>query len=177
MSQNSLSELEESNGNVQVSNRDFAGDYQFGDCFLYREKEKEYLLVVSDAYQDGAINFIPIAIPSPESISDSSIGTLAVNYYSKEPNLIDKLLGGQVPSGSFGFYVSANELPKIHTELKYLFSLNLDPDKFEEYGGTSLFADKTLGHTIEFCLNFEEANKYAPDKTIMAKLLLDSLCK
>ncbi|SIR34212.1 hypothetical protein [Pontibacter lucknowensis] len=177
MSRKSLSEFEESSGNVQVSYRDFAGDYQFGDCFLYREDGKDYLLLVSGTDQDGAIELIPIAIPSPESISDSSIGTLTINYYSREPKIIDKLLGGEIPSGGFGFYVSADDLPKVHRELEYLFTLNLDPDKFETYGGTSLFADKTLGYAIEFCLDFEDTNKYAPDRIIMAKLPLENLCK
>lgn len=176
MSQDRISDLE-SKRDIQVLNRGFDGDYRFGDCFLYRENGKEYLLVVSSADQNGAVEFIPVAIPSPEDISDFSIGKLTVNYYSKEPNFIDKLLGGEMPSGSFGFGVLAEEILKIQGELEYLFSLNLDPDKFEAYGGTSLLADKTLGYTIEFCLDFEKMSQNAPDKVILRKLPLENLCR
>lgn len=177
MSRNKLSELEESKGNVQVLNRSFNGDYQFGDCFLYQDSGKEYLLVVSGTNQAGAIDFIPIAIPRPRIVSDTSIGTLAINYYSREPKFSDMLLGGEIPSGGFGFYVSADDLPKIQRELEYLFTLNLDPDKFEIYGSTSLIPNRTLGYTIEFCLYFEDANQSESGKSIITKLTLENLSK
>lgn len=176
MHQNRLGELAEKSGNLELAVRNFSQDYQFGDCFLYQEGDEQYMLIVTGVYVGEYTTFMPVAVPAVDSIDEFTVGKFMINYYSREPNMLDALLGGEAQQGGFGFSVFPDDLPLLHQSLRYLFTVNLNPEKVQEYGGTSLIPDQPLGYTIRFCLEFEAMQRHAPGKPTVVKLPLESLC-
>ncbi|WP_276499067.1 hypothetical protein [Pontibacter litorisediminis] len=176
MHQNRLGEFAERSGRVELSSRGFNQDYRYGDCFLYQEQGERYLLLVTGVHPGEFTTFLPVAVPAVDSIDEFSVGKFMVNYYSREPGLLDKLLGGEAQYGGFGFSVFPEDLPSLAGHLEYLFTVNLSPDKMKEFGGTALATDHPLSYTIRFCLDFEGMQRNSPDKPLVAKLPLESLC-
>ncbi|OKL41961.1 hypothetical protein [Pontibacter flavimaris] len=174
MHQNKFGEFNEKSGRLELSMRENPEqDFRFGDCFLYQEGDERYMLLVTGVYPGEFTTFTPIAVPAVDSIDEFSVGKFMVNYYSREPGVLDRLLGGEAQYGGFGFSVFPENLPQVSRNLHYLFTVNLSPGKTQEFGSTALFTDYPLGYTIRFCLDFESIS---PDRPMVAKLPLESLC-
>ncbi len=177
MHQNKFGEFGEKSGRLELSIRDNPEqDFRFGDCFLYREGEERYMLIVTGMHPGEFTTFMPVAVPAVDSIDEFSVGKFMVNYYSREPGMFDRLLGGEAQYGGFGFSVFPEDLPQIARNLNYLFTVNLSPGKIKEFGSTALTTDYPLGYTIRFCLDFESMQRNAPDRPMVAKLPLENLC-
>lgn len=176
MHQNKLGEFTEKNGHLKLTTRKFNQDFKFGDCFLYQEGNERYMLIVMGVHQGEFTNFLPVNVPAVDTINEFSVGKFMVNYYSREPSLLDKMLGGEMQYGGFGFSVFQADLPQLTQNLEYLFTMNFSPEKLNEYGSTALATDYPLGYTIRFCLDFESMHHNLSNKPMVAKLSLESLC-
>ncbi|MBO9700439.1 MAG: hypothetical protein J7604_09545 [Sporocytophaga sp.] len=151
--------MKEQTGNLRTVKKNIA-NYEFGDCYLYESnRSKSYLAIVTSHNDDEYVSIVPIIIDSIKGVNEINLDKVSVPYYSRNPEFIDYVLGGEIPYGSFDLDFERNDkeiLDLLNAKMKYLFTLNLDSQKIKKYGGTSLLADIPLNEAFERSLNFGE---------------------
>jgi hypothetical protein len=170
--------LLESGGDLKIHNRNFCNNFEFGDCFLFENKNEGYLLIVTNSNNDEFVHFQVAKTKEIQNFNIDSIRKISILYYSRKPILFDYFFKSVIPFGGFEIFFKRENLEistKLIKDIRYLFSINLDKHKVMDFGGTSFGSDSFIQEVIEHSLNFEEI--YKRNKRIISlSIPLENLC-